>query len=152
MLYEFNVEIKQLEGKIKWSVLYFPYSPTESFGLKGKIPVSITVDGHKFEHMFLPSKNGHYLVYNEFIKRAVGKKLGESVYVTIEKDNNKREFITPNYIKDYLIDAGVLDLFLVRPDYEKREQVQHIELAKKEETKINRINTLIKQLNERNNK
>ncbi|MFV0341320.1 MAG: YdeI/OmpD-associated family protein [Anaerocolumna sp.] len=152
MLYEFNVEIKQLEGKIKWSVLYFPYSPTESFGLKGKIPVSITVDGHKFEHMLLPSKNGHYLVYNEFIKRAVGKKLGESVYVTIEKDNNKREFITPNYIKDYLIDAGVLDLFLVRPDYEKREQVQHIELAKKEETKINRINTLIKQLNERNNK
>lgn len=152
MLYEFNVEIKQLEGKIKWSVLYFPYSPTESFGLKGKIPVSITVDGHKFEHMLLPSKNGHYLVYNEFIKRAVGKKLGESVYVTLEKDNNKREFITPNYIKDYLIDAGVLDLFLVRPVYEKREQVQHIELAKKEETKINRINTLIKQLNERNNK
>ena len=43
-------------------------------------------------------------------------------------------------------------MFLERPDYEKREQVNHIELAKKEETKINRINTLIKRLNEQNNK
>ena len=41
--------------------------------------------------MLLPSKNGHYFVYNEFIKRAVGKKLGESVNVTHEKDNRKIE-------------------------------------------------------------
>ena len=152
MHFEFNSEIKQLEGKIKWSVFYFPYSAIEHFGSKGNIPVSITVDGHKFEHMLLPSKNGHYLVYNEFIKRAVGKKLGESVYVTLEKDNRKRDFMIPTYIEDYLKRAGVLDIFLERPDYEKREQVNHIELAKKEETKINRINTLIKRLNEQNNK
>lgn len=152
MRFEFNSEIKQLEGKIKWSVFYFPYSAIEHFGSKGNIPVSITVDGHIFEHMLLPSKNGHYLVYNEFIKRAVGKKLGESVYVTLEKDNRKREFITPSYIEGYLKSAGVLDIFLERPDYEKREQVNQIELAKKEETKINRINTLIKRLNEQNNR
>lgn len=150
MHFEFNSEIKQLEGKIKWSVFYFPYSAIEHFGTKGNIPVSITVDGHKFEHMLLPSKNGHYLVYNEFIKRAVGKKLGESVHVTLEKDNRIREFNLPPYIEDYLKGAGVLDMFLERPDYEKREQVNHIELAKKEETKINRINTLIKRLNEKN--
>lgn len=152
MHFEFNSEIKQLEGKIKWSVFYFPYSTIEHFGSKGNIPVSITVDGHKFEHMLLPSKNGHYLVYNEFIKRAVGKKLGESVYVTLEKDNRKREIIIPSYIEEYLKTARVLDMFLERPDYEKREQKNHIELAKKEETKINRINALIKRLNERNNK
>jgi hypothetical protein len=152
MRFEFNSEIKQLEGKIKWNVFYFPYSAAEHFGSKGNIPVSITVDGHEFEHMLLPSKNGHYLVYNEFIKRAVGKKIGESVYVTLEKDNRKREFITPSYMEVYLKSAGVLDIFLERPDYEKREQVNHIELAKKEETKINRINTLIKRLNEQNNK
>jgi hypothetical protein len=150
--FEFNSEIKLLEGKIKWSVFYFPYSVSEHFGSKGNIPVSITVDGHKFEHMLLPSKNGHYLVYNEFIKRAVGKKLGESVYVTLEKDNRKREFIIPSYLENYLKSAGVLDVFLERPDYEKREQVNHIELAKKEETKTNRMNILIKRLNEQNNK
>ena len=72
--------------------------------------------------------------------------------MTLEKDNRKREFITPSYLENYLKNAGVLDVFLERPDYEKREQVNHIELAKKEETKINRINTLIKRLNEQNDK
>ncbi|HOV69236.1 MAG TPA: DUF1905 domain-containing protein [Clostridia bacterium] len=69
MKYEFDSQIKQLEGKIKWSVFYFPYSAAEAeeFGFKGNIPVFITVDGHSFEHTLLPSKNGHYLVYNEFI-------------------------------------------------------------------------------------
>lgn len=152
MQFEFSGEIKQLEGKIKWSVVYFPYSAVEHFGSKGNIPVSITVDGHIFEHMLLPSRNGHYFVYNEFIKRAVGKKLGESVSVTLEKDNSKREFVTPSYIEDYLISAGVLDMFLERPDYEKREQVNHIELAKKETTKLNRINALIKRLSAQNKK
>ena len=37
MRFEFNSEIKQLEGKIKWSVFYFPYSAIEHFGSKGKI-------------------------------------------------------------------------------------------------------------------
>ena len=93
MGFEFDSEIKLLEGKIKWNVFYFPYSAMEHFGSKGNIPVNITVDGHSFDHMLLPSKNGHYLVYNEFIKRAVGKKLGDSVHVTLEKDTGKREFV-----------------------------------------------------------
>ena len=146
MQFEFDSEIKRLEGKIKWNVFYFPYSATEHFGSNGNIPVNITVDGHAFDHTLLPSKNGHYMVYNEFIKRAVGKNIGDVVRVVLEKDDKKREFIIPGYLKDALKDAGVLDAFLKRPDYEKREQANHIELAKKEETKQNRINALIKRL------
>ena len=66
MQFEFDSEIKQLEGKIKWSVFYFPYPAPEHFGSKGNIPVSITVDGHAFDHTLLPSKNGHYLVYKAY--------------------------------------------------------------------------------------
>ena len=144
MKFEFDSEIKQLEGKIKWSVFYFPYPAPEHFGSKGNIPVCVTVDGHAFDHMLLPSKNGHYLVYNEFIRRAVGKKSGDSVHVTLEKDEKKREIVIPAYIEAALKDAGVWDLFLKQPDYTRREQVNTIEAAQKEETKINRINALIK--------
>ena len=150
MLFEFSSEIKQLEGKIKWNVFYFPYSTLEHFGSKGNIPVCITVDGHSFDHMLLPSKNGHYLVYNEFIKRAVGKNLGDSVYVTLERDMKKREIVIPPDIESMLKDAGVLELFLKQPDYFKREQINHIEISKKDETRINRINTVIKRLREQN--
>ena len=146
MRFEFDSEIKQLEGKIKWSVLYFPYPTLEHFDSKGKIPVCITVDGHEFDHTLLPSKNGHYLVYNEFIRRAVGKSLGDTVHVTLVKDMKKREVIIPQYIENALKDGGVLELFREQPDYSKREQINHIELSKKDETKINRLNALIKRL------
>ncbi|MCL2286840.1 MAG: YdeI/OmpD-associated family protein [Firmicutes bacterium] len=146
MKFEFDSEIKRLEGKIKWNVFYFPYSALEHFGSKGNIPVCITVDGHTFDHMLLPSKNGHYLVYNEFIKQAVGKNLGDIVHVTLEKDTKKREIVLPGYIEKELEDAGLLDIFRAQPDYIKREQINHIEIAKKEETKVNRIATIVKRL------
>ena len=148
MRFEFDSEIKRLEGKIKWNVIYFPYSTSEHFGSKGNIPVCITVDGHQFDHTLLPSKNGHYLVYNEFIRRAAGKGPGDFVHVVLEKDTKKREVIIPGYIEEALKDADVLELFLKQPDYIKREQINHIELAKKEETKVNRIDALIKRLSE----
>lgn len=150
MCFEFDSEIKQLDGKIKWTVFYFPYPTSEHFGSVSKIPVRIKVDGHPFDHTLLPSKNGHYLVYNEFIRRAVGKKLGDSVHVTLENDTKKRELVVPAYIEDSIKDAGVFELFLNQPEYLKREQVNFIEVAKKEETKINRVNKLINRLSAEN--
>ncbi len=150
MRFEFDSEIKRLEGKIKWGVIYFPYSVLEHYGSKGNIPVCITVDGHEFDHTLLPSKNGHYLVYNEFIKQAIGKNLGDIVHVTLERDTKRREVIIPTHIKNILKDAGVLELFIKQPDYIKREQINHIEIAKKEETRTNLISTLIKRLDEQN--
>ena len=146
MTYEFDAEIKKLEGKIQWSVLYFPESAVECFGSKGNIPVKITVDGHPFDHTLLGSRNGHYLVYNEFIRRAVGKDMGDSVHVTLEKDDRPRIFAAPAYLETILKDGGVLEAFLKQPDYQKREQVNKIELAKKEETKVNRIQRLVEEL------
>jgi len=146
MRFEFDSEIKRLEGKIKWSVFYFPCDAAARFGAKGNIPVCVTVDGHAFDHTLLPSKNGHYLVYNEFIRRAVGKELGEVVHVTLEQDTKKREPVIPTHIEEALKDAGALEAFMKLPAYERREIVNHIELAKKEETKVNRLAALVRRL------
>ena len=108
--------------------------------------MKITVDGHPFQHTLLPSRNGHYLVYNEFIRRTIGKDIGDVVRVTLEKDEQPRVFTTPAYLEKALADGGVLVAFLKQPDYLKREQVNSIELAKKEETKANRIQKLIQKL------
>ena len=146
MKFEFESTIVQLDGKIKWNVFYFPDSVSEHFGSKGNMPVSITVDGHPFEHTLLPSKNGHYLVYNAFIKRVVGKEPGDCVFVTLEKDTKKRKLVVPFYIENALNAANMLETFLKQPNYLKREQINYIEISKKEETKINRTNALIKLL------
>ncbi|HBL84172.1 MAG: hypothetical protein A2Y17_12980 [Clostridiales bacterium GWF2_38_85] len=148
MKYEFDSEIKQLEGKIKWSVFYFPYEAVKEFSSKGNIPVLITVDGHSFDHTLLPSRNGHYLVYNEFIRQAVGKDIGDTVHVTLEKDTKVRKYVVPAHIEKALKESGVLEQYLKQPDYLKREQVNFIEVARKDETKQNRLNKLIKMLGE----
>lgn len=142
MVYEFDSGIKMLEGKMKWKVVYFPHQGTEVFGTNGKVPVHVTVDGHDFEHTLLPSRNGHYFVYNEFMRRAVGKELGDSVHVLLKECKENRQVVLPAYIEEALKNRNVLDAFLRQPDYIKREQIQFIELAKKEETKQNRIAAL----------
>lgn len=149
MVYEFDSEIKMLEGKMKWKVVYFPYSVKEIFNTNGKVPVRIIVDGHEFEHTLLPSKNGHYFVYNEFIRRAVHKELGDTLHVILKKDEANRNIVVPDYISKELEDHHILDKFLSQPDYIKREQINYIEIAKKEETKNNRILALINKLKDK---
>jgi hypothetical protein len=128
---------------MKWKVIYFPYSAQEIFNTNGNVPVRITVDGHEFEHTLLPSRNGHYLVYNEFIRRVLQKKLGDSVHIILEKDEGKRELVIPDYILQVLNERGILKEFINQPNYIKREQINYIELAKKEETKNSRVNALV---------
>lgn len=146
MVYEFDSEIKMLEGKMKWKVVYFPYSVKELFNTNGRVTIQIIVDGHEFDHMLLPSKNGHYFVYNEFIRRSVHKELGDKLHVILKQSENSRNIVLPEYLTKNLEDHQMLDTFLSQPDYIKREQISYIEIAKKEETKINRIVALINKL------
>lgn len=149
LLYEFEGEVKLLEGKIKWKVVYFPYPVMEAFHTNGRVPVKLTVDGHEFDHTLLPSKNGHYFVYNEFIHRAVHKELGDNVHVALKKSEEIRSVAVPDFISRKLEDCGVLHVFLAQPDYLKREQINYIVLAKKEETKDNRVAALMNKLNKK---
>ena len=109
---EFRADIKRLEGKIKWNVIYFPHSAQEVFGTKGKVPVSITVDGHSFDHTLLPSRNGHYFVYNRAIGEAVGKKQGDGVLVTVCRRERPRDVVVPGFLSEALAAANVVETFL----------------------------------------
>lgn len=115
---------------------------------KGNIPDLITVDGDSFEHTLLPSRNGHYLVYNEFIRQAVGKDIGDTVHVILEKDTKEHKYVVPPHIEKALKEEGILEQYLKQPNYLKREQVNFIEVAKKEETCQNRLKKLIAMLGE----
>lgn len=65
----------------------------------------------------------------------MGKELGDSVHVT---------YVLPAQYEKILKEAGVLEAFLKQPNYIQREQINYIEVAKKPETKTNRMNALLK--------
>ena len=95
MDFTYEAEIKLLEGKMKWNVVYFPHSVSEVFGTNGRVPVVVTIDGHEFEHTLLPSKNGHYFVYNKLISRKVGKQRGDIVTIALKKVHGGNYGVSP---------------------------------------------------------
>jgi hypothetical protein len=146
MTYDFDAEIKLLEGKMKWSVIHFPHPALEHFGTNGRVKVRVVVDGHEFESTLLPSRDGHYFVYNASIRKAVGKKLGDTVSVVLEKCEGKREIVVPDYIATALREDSVLDRLLAMLDYLKREEINKIESAQRDETRSKRLQALIAKL------
>ena len=147
--YEFDAEIRRLEGKIKWDVVYFPYAANEEFGTNGRVAVVVTVDGYEFDQTLLPSRNGHYFVINKATSRKIGKERGDTVAVTVRKDDKKREIEVPDLLKKALSQSNTLETFLRQPYFFRRERITHILAAKKDETKTARIEKLVEWLDDR---
>lgn len=147
MTYEFDTQLQRLEGKIAWTVAYVPFPVDEDYGTKGRVNVAATLDGHAFRVTLLPSRNGHYLAFNQEMKAATGKALGDTVHVTIAPDPAPRTVEVPDEVRAAL-DAheGVRSVFDALPDYIRREEVRRILSAKTQPTRAKRLAALIDKL------
>lgn len=149
--HEFEAELERLDGKIMWTVIHVPSSISDIYGTRGRIPIQACIDGHEFTSMLLRSRKGHYMVCNKKIRDACQKGLGDSVHVAIQFDPQSRTVEIPAYLTAYLADRpDIVECFERQPDYMKREQLQFIEAAKKEETRVRRIKKLVQGLQDRN--
>lgn len=147
MIYEFNAELKKLEGKLPWTVFYIPFSVKETFGTNGRVCVNTFIDNYQFEGILLPSRNGYYMVFNKDIQNICHKKIGDTIKVKIESEIKQKALIVPDFILEkIIINESLLKSFNELPHYIKKEEVSKIVSAKKEETRQNRLNQLIKKL------
>lgn len=129
-----------------WTVFYVPFSVEECYGTKGRLNVKVEVDGHQFRGVLLPSRNGHYMVFNREMRERCGKKLGDTVQVALERDTEPRVVELPDDIAAELRKSGVLERFVQQPNYLKREQIKKITSAKRQETRARRIRKLVEEL------
>lgn len=137
--FEFVAHISRLEGKIQWKIVIVPFNVEKTFGTKSRVEVKISVDGYETRSTLLPSKNGHYFVFNKELASNIKKDIDDSVYVVLQKDTEKRNIEIPEMFYNALVKKGVLEKFNTLPNYQKREIVKHIMDAKKDETKVHRI-------------
>jgi hypothetical protein len=150
MSHEFDAVLQRLEGKIKWIVLYVPFSVNDTYGTSGRLPVKATIDGHCFNGTLLPSKKGHYMVCNQQIRETCRKGIGDTVHVVIEPDSEPRLVQIPVYLLERLSEQpDILAAFQAQPEYIKREQLNHIEQAKGEEARERRIRKLLDNMQKR---
>jgi len=144
---EFNATIVRLPGKIAWPVFYIPVEFSDAVGTKGRVNVRLVVDGAEFSGTLLPSKQGHYHVYNQAMRAHCGKELGGTVHVVLEIDRQPRELEIPQDVDAAFAGcAAVREKFAALPYYIRREEVNKITSAKTSQTREKRIATLLEKL------
>ncbi|MDP3915179.1 MAG: YdeI/OmpD-associated family protein [Bacteroidota bacterium] len=147
----FTAIIIQHEG-MNAGYIEFPFSVEEVFGTRGMVKVKALFDG-KAEYRGIMSNMGtgcHLLILTQEVRRKLGKTFGDSVYVELEHDLEKREVIIPEDIQKVLNEfPEALDFFEKHSYTHRKEYINWITSAKKEETRAKRMVSFIEKLLEK---
>jgi hypothetical protein len=146
--YNFEATLKRPEGVGTWTYLDIPVDVSASFGVKGQVKVKGIVNGQPFRSSALPHGDGsHYLVVGKSIRDAAGATQGDCVRVTLELDFEEREVSIPgDLLQALMANPGAKLAFDTLSYSHKKQYIDWIEVAKKEDTRQSRITKTIEKL------
>ncbi len=127
--------------------IHFPFDVEQTFGARGHVPVRGTLNGAPFRSSIFKMGGRHFMVVNRKLREASGVSGGETVPVRIERDTEPRVVTPPadfaRALKATPEARGAWDKLSYT---HRREHVEHIEDAKKPETRQRRIEKSVTQL------
>lgn len=132
----------------------FPYELKETYGIYNLVSVKTTFDG-EVSHGRLAKMGGimPVLGIKKSIMEKIGKQRGNTVHVTVELDSGPNWLALPQDLLDQLKLTPELEDFVNSlSNYHKKEYVEWINSAKKEETRTKRIKKTIEILKSKYNK
>jgi hypothetical protein len=118
-----------------------PFDVEKTFGARGRVPVRGTLDGAPFRSsVFRMGGDCHFMVVNRQMRVAAGVRGGEIVAVVLERDDEPRVVEAPDDFARALDASGAARATWDGLSFtHRREHVEHIEDAKKPETRQRRI-------------
>ncbi len=140
-----HYEAIQIQGKIEagdggGAYVFFPYDTEKEFATKGRVPIKATFDGVPYTGSLI--KYGHpqhMLGLLKSIREQIGKGPGDTIEVTIQKDEEARVVEIPPAFEKLLKKEGLLPAFEKLSYTHRKEYCRWITDAKREETRLARL-------------
>jgi hypothetical protein len=147
-LYEFEAVIQG--GDERWpeaAYIALPFSVEEEFGTKGQVKVKATFDGVEYRGSIANMGAGHMLMLRNDVRQAIGKVVGDTIRVTLQKDTEERIVEVPAELQVLFNANPKAEEFYNTLSYTNRkEYARWITSAKKQETKDRRLEKSIEML------
>jgi hypothetical protein len=142
----FQAELRP--GRGGGTYVEIPFDVGEVYGTRGRVAVQATFDGEPYRGSIAPMGEGrHVLGVTREIREAIGKDVGESVHVVVERDTEPRTVAVPTDLRSMLAEAPAAREAFGGLSYTRRkEYVRWIEEAKPPETRVRRLQELIQRL------
>jgi len=143
--YRFKAKIESAPGG--GAYVLFPYDTEKEFGTKGKVPVKATFDGVPYTGSLIKyGQPQHMLGLLKSIREQIGKGPGDTIDVTIQRDELPRVVEIPPAFQKLLKNEGLLSTFETLSYTHRKEYCRWITEAKKEETRSARLTKAIEML------
>lgn len=144
----FRVELEMEEGSVATG-FGVPFDVQKVFGTRARVPVRGTINGAPFRTSLFPMGGRHIMVVNQKLRAAAGVGPGQTVAVTLERDDEPRVVTPPaDFARALKADEAARATWEKLSYTHRREYAEHIEDAKRPETRQRRIEKSIRMLAE----
>jgi hypothetical protein len=127
--------------------VYVPFDVEKEYGKKNMIPVKATYEGEPYTGSIANMGDGPCLIILKSIREKIGKQVGDTVTVTVELDTTPRKVELPNELKIMLNkNKEEKEFFNSLSFTNQKEYAKWITDAKREETKLARLESLLDKL------
>ncbi|MFR9069679.1 MAG: YdeI/OmpD-associated family protein [Paraclostridium sp.] len=142
---KFKAEIKKIEAK-NGAYVEIPFDVEKVYNSK-RVKVKATFDDYEYRGSIV-SMGGCYIIgITKDIRNRIQKEAGDIIDVTIEKDEEERVVNPPEELLDKINSDKEIGEFWNSLSFSMRRKcIMCIESAKKEETRLKRIDTTIEKL------
>jgi hypothetical protein len=136
----FRALVRRDEGS-EVCAIDIPFDVEKTYGARGRVPVRGTLNGAPFRSsLFRMGGDCHFMVINRKMRESAGVSGGETVPVTMERDTEERVITPPpDFARALKVNKEAQSTWDKLSYTHRREHVEHIEDAKKPETRERRI-------------
>ncbi len=143
--YKFKAKIERGEGG--GAFVFFPHDVEKEFGTKGRVPVKANFNGvTETSGLFKYGFPQHLIGISKATREKIGKQPGDVIDVELWKDEEERKVDVPPEFERLLKKEGLLPFFDKLSFTHRKEYCRWISEAKKEETRLRRLEKAVEML------